>query len=330
MTDEGLPPERTLWTLARGAMATKALGIVADLRVADSLAEGPRSVAELASMADMDEDALYRLLRALASDGVFAEEDAGVFRNTPASDLLRTDHPNSWRDITHLFGDLWFRTFVDAEAAIRTGEETFPTTFGADFWSWLEQHPDEGASFNRAMASGADENLGPIADVAWRDGETVVDVGGGNGSTLIALLRRPPELNGVVFDRPETAREAEALIAASDIAQRCRVVAGSFFDGVPSGDTYFLGAILHDWDDKPATAILRNIRSSAPAHARLLIRDAVIPTGNEPHGNKWLDLLMLVLLRGRERTEAQWRRLLDEAGFRVTSVSDGLIESQCR
>lgn len=332
MTEEAPAPqpESTLWTLARGAMATKALGIVADLRIADALADGPRSVAELAAECGVEEDALYRFLRALASDGVFAEDDAAVFRNTPASELLRADHPQSWRDIAHLFGDVWFRTFVHADAAVRTGEETFPTTFGTDFWSWLEQHPTEGASFNRAMASGVDDKVEAIAGGAWRAGETVVDVGGGNGATLIALLGRQPELNGIVYDLPETAREAEALVGASDVADRCRVVAGSFFEGVPAGDTYFLSGILHDWDDEPVQAILHNIRTAARPGARLVIRDAVIPPGNEPHGNKWLDLLMLVLLRGRERTEEQWRRLLEDAGFGVTSISDGKIEAECR
>jgi len=329
MSEEERSPESTLWNLTRGAMATKALGIVADLRVADALADGPRPVDEVAEELRVDADALYRVLRALASEGVFAEEEPRAFRNTPESELLRTDHPESWHDFAHLFGDVWYRTFVDAERAIASGRETFRESFGTDFWSWLEQHPDEGAAFNRAMASGAEWKLERLADVEWRDGETVVDVGGGNGSTLIGLLRRHPQLKGIVFDLPETARDAEPLVASSDVAGRCRVVAGSFFDGVPAGDSYYLGAILHDWDDESATAILRSIRSSAPDGARLLVRDAVIPPGNEPHGSKWLDLLMLVLLRGRERNEVQWRRLLDGAGFTITSINDGLIEAKC-
>jgi SAM-dependent methyltransferase len=329
MTDEERPPESTLWTLLRGAMVTKALGIVAELRIADALSDGPRPVSDLAAEAEVDEDALYRVLRALASDGVFAEEDGRAFRNTPLSDFLRADHPQSWHDITHLFGDVWYRTFAEADTSVRTGNEAFPRTFGTDFWSWLEQHPDEGASFNRAMASGAEENLDPLGDVSWRDGETVVDVGGGNGATLIALLRRQPELRGIVFDLPETAREAETLVAASDVADRCRVAAGSFFDTVPAGDVYVLSAILHDWDDEPAKAILRSIRSSAPPHARVLIRDSVIPPGNEPHGNKWLDLLMLILSGGRERTELEWRALVERAELELTAIEDGLIQLRC-
>jgi hypothetical protein len=310
-----------MWTLVRGAMATKALGLVADLGIADKLADGPRPVAELATETGADEDALHRFLRALASDGVFSEERPGVFANT-----ARTD---SWREFAHLFGDVWYRTFLDAEHSVRTGEPAFPRAFGTDFWAWLGQNPDEGAAFNRAMASGTDQEIDWLVDREWRDGETVVDVGGGNGATLVALLHRRPKLRGVVFDLPETARDAEVLVASSGLSDRCSVAAGSFFERVPPGDVYVLGRILHDWDDEHAAQILRTIRTAAPPHARVVIGDAVIPPGNEPHGNKWLDLLMLVLLRGRERNEEEWRRLLADSGFDVASISDGLIEATC-
>jgi len=319
-----------MWTLARGAMATKALGLVADLGVADKLADGPRPVAELAAETGADEDALYRFLRALASDGVFSEREPRVFANTPMSELLITDRPDSWRDFAHLFGDVWYETFVDAGDSLKSGEPAFPRRFGAGFWPWLAENPDEGAAFNRAMASGTDQHIGPLVELDWRDGETVVDVGGGNGATLVALLRLHPQLNGVVFDLPETARDAELLVGESDVADRCRVVAGSFFESVPTGDTYTLAGILHDWDDERALQILQVIRNSAAADARVVIRDSVIPPGDGPHGNKWLDLLMLVLLRGRERNEQEWRELLSRAGFEVVSISDGLIEATCR
>src|SRR6266568_7725760 len=240
--------ETRMWTLVRGAMATKALGLVADLGVANRLADGPRPVAEIAAETGADEDALYRFLRALASDGVFQEQQPRIFSNTPMSELLLTDRPDSWSDLAHLFGDLWYRTFADAEDSLRDGEPVFPRVFGADFWAWLEQHSDDGAAFNRAMASGAEQNLDPVVELDWRDGETIVDVGGGNGATLVALLRRRPELSGIVFDLPGTARDAEIFVAESGLSDRCRVVAGSFFDTIPPGDTYLLSAILHDWD----------------------------------------------------------------------------------
>jgi hypothetical protein len=174
------------------------------------------------------------------------------------------------------------------------------------------------------MEQGGDRRVERLAGLDWRGDETVVDVGGGNGSLLFELLGRQPGLRGVVFDLPETTRDETAF------GDRCTFVAGNFFDGVPPGDVYVLSTILHDWDDERAAAILHTIRASAPADARLLVLEAVVPPGNEPHGAKWLDLLMLALFGGRERDELQWRTLLSGAGFEPTSVEDGLIEARCR
>jgi O-methyltransferase domain/Dimerisation domain len=308
-------PETRLWDLLRGALGTRALALVADLRVADALAGGPRPADELARELDTDPDTLRRLLRALASDGVFAEDQPGVFRNTDASELLRRE---GWSDFAHLFGGVWHRTAGELEAS---GEPAFPRTFGTEFWSWLAEHPDERAAFDRAMAAGTDRKAEVLADVEWRGDETVVDIGGGNGTLLAGLLRRVPGLRGIVFDLPETNRDEAQL------GDRISFFAGSFFDTVPRGDAYILSAILHDWDDHGAAAILRTIRAAAPAETRLLVIDSVIPPGNEPLGAKWLDLLMLALLAGRERDEAQWRALLASAGFDVTSIEDGLIQA---
>ena len=310
-------PQARIWELMRGFMATQALYVAARLGVADELAGGPRPVREIARSAGADPDAVHRFLRALAGEGVFAEVEPGVFRNTPASELLRRE--NAWHDFALLFGTSWYRAFAEALHAARAGEATFPRVFGTDWWTWLAQNPEEGARFNRAMqGEGTAEHF---ADVEWRGDETVVDVGGGNGALLIALLRSRPVLRGVVFELPEVAREAEERVAEAGLSDRCRVVAGSFFDGVPEGgDTYVLSTVLHDWDDEAAGAILRNVRAAAPDHTRVLIADAVIQPGNDPAGAKWLDLLMLVLLRGRERTEEEWRALLAGAGFRLERV----------
>jgi hypothetical protein len=313
-----LPPEAVLWNHLRGAMMTRALGIVADLGIAGALAGGPRPIEEVAREVGADTDTLHRLLRALASDGVFAEEERGVFRNTAASELL---HGGGWGDFAHLFGNDWYRAVGALDSG---GEAPFSRTFGTDFWSWLEAHPAERAAFDRAMAQGNDRRVERIAELEWRGDEVVVDVGGGNGSLLIELLRRQPGLRGVVFDLPDTTRDEETF------GDGIEFVAGSFFERVPRGDVYVLSTILHDWDDERATAILRTIKAAAPARARLLVIDAVVPTGNEPHGAKWLDLLMLTLAAGRERDEAQWRALLEGGGFEPLRVEDGLIEARCR
>jgi hypothetical protein len=314
-------PQSVLWDFLRGAMMSRALAIAADLRIAESLAEGPRPVAELAREAGADPDALRRLLRALASDGVFAEDEPGIFHNTAPSEVLRG---RGWPEFAHLFGGVFYEAVGPLERSIRTGAPTFAESFGADFWSWLAEHPDERSRFDRAMAGGRDARAGPLAALEWRDGEVVVDVGGGSGALLAALLRRRPELRGIVFDLPETERDEAAL------GDRIEFVEGSFFQRVPRGDAYVLSGILHDWDDERACAILATIRDGAPAGTRVLILESVVPAGNEPNGAKWLDLLMLVLAGGRERTEPEWRHLLESAGLEPVRIEDELIEARCR
>ena len=311
-------PEAKVWDILRGALATRTLGIVAGLGIPHALAAGPRSVEDLARDAGADADALHRLLRALASEGIFAEEERGVFRNTPASELLLT---SGWDDFAVLFGGVWYRAVERLDAS---GTAVFPDFFGTDFWAWLAEHPEERARFDRAMAQGSDTRIERLETVDWRSGETVVDVGGGNGSLLAELLKAHPDLYGIVFDLPETTRD-ESLFGDG-----LEFVAGSFFERVPEGDVYLLATILHDWDDDSATKILRTIRAAAPQDARLIILDAVVPQGNEPFGPKWLDLLMLTLFAGRERDEDQWRALLAAGDFEPVRFDERLIEARCR
>lgn len=312
------PPHEVLWDLWRGALAARALAIAADLGVAHALRAGPLPVAELAREVGADPDALRRVLRALASDGVFAEEAHGVFRNTPASDLLRGDGGD---DFAHLYGGAWHRAAAELDAS---GEPTFARVFDADFWSWLAHNPDERAAFDRAMARSWKSKVERVTGAGWHGDETVVDIGGGNGALLIELVRRHPGLRGIVFDLPETTRDEASR------GDRIEFVAGNFFERVPKGDAYILSTILHDWPDESAASILHTIRAAAPPGARLLVLEAVVPAGNDPHFAKWLDLLMLALFAGRERDEAQWRALLAETGFEPVLVEDGLIEARCR
>ena len=307
-------PEEVLWNLNRGALATRALGVVADLGVVRALAAGPRPVSEIAHEVGADEETLYRFLRALACDGVFVEDEPGVFRNTEASELLET----GWGEFAHLFGGVFYQAVAHLDAS---GTSPFVRVFGADFWSWLEAHPEERAAFDRAMEQGKERRVERLAPVDWRGDETVVDVGGGNGSLLVELLKLQPGLRGMVFDLPETVRDEAAL------GDRVEFVSGSFFERVPEGDVYILSTILHDWDDEPATAILRTIRTAARPDSRLLIIDQVVPSGNEPGGGKWLDLLMLALAGGKERNEAQWRELLGAGGWEPSRFHEGLIEA---
>ncbi len=310
-------PESLLWDALRGALASRALGVVADLGIARALAAGPRAVGELACEAGVDEDALHRLLRALASDGIFTEEEPGVFANTPASEQLLD---RGWEAFAHLFSGPFYQAVGGLDAS---GKAAFPDIYGTDFWSWLAENPDEREVFDRAMEQGKGARVERFDRVEWHGDETVVDVGGGNGSLLDALLERQPGLRGIVFDLPETVRDEEAL------GDRIEFVEGSFFERVPQGDVYVLSTILHDWDDESAAAILRTIRAAAQHDSRLILLEAVVPPGNEPGGGKWLDLLMLALFAGRERNEAQWQALLEKGGFEQTSIEDGLIQARC-
>jgi O-methyltransferase domain len=306
--------EGMLWDALRGALVTRALGLAADLRVADALADGPRSHEELARERGVDADALRRVLRALASDGFFVEIEPGVFRNTAASEMLARD---GWDDFAHLFANVWLKAVAALDVS---GEPSFPRVHGDEFWAWLAKHPDERAAFDRAMAQGWQSRLGRLETIDWQSDELVVDVGGGNGSLLIALLERHPCMRGIVFDLPETVRDEQAL------GDRCTFVQGSFFASVPHGDTHLLSTILHDWDDRCARRILETIR--AAGGNRLVVLDSVIEPGNEADGAKWLDLLMLALSRGRERTPEQWRALLGEAGWRPTHMGQGVVEAR--
>jgi hypothetical protein len=309
-------PEERVWNLLRGALATRAVALVSELGVADALAGGPRSVGELAAETGAERESLYRILRALASDGIFAEDEPSTFRNTDASELLCRQE--GWRAFAQLFGGVWYQAAGELDTS---GEPAFERHFGTDFWSWLAAHPDERSAFDRAMAQGTERRVDRLAEVDWRGDETVVDVGGGNGALLVDLIRRQPGLRGIVFDLPETVRDEMSL------GDRIEFVAGDFFEHVPAGDVYVLSGVLHNWDDERAVAILRTIASAAPAETRLLVVDAVMPAGNEPHGSKWLDVLMLALLSGRERTEAQWRELLSAGGFEPLRFHEALVEA---
>lgn len=317
-----MTPARTqayLWDLFWGALTTRLLAICADLGIADVLADGPRPVDELAREVGADPDVLRRILRALASEGVFAETAPGVYGNTEASEGLCRGA--RWHDFAHLFGGVWHRALGELTA---TGEQTFERIHGTDFWSWLGEHQPEREAFDRAMSGSREWKVDLVASAPWRGDELVVDVGGGNGALLTELIGRLPGLRGIVFDLPETTRDEQSL------GERIEFVEGSFFNSVPPGDVYVLSKILHDWDDERAGRILRTIRAAAREGARLLLVEAVVPAGNEPHDAKHLDLLMLALFGARERDEEQWRTLLSAAGFEPVRVDDGLIEARCR
>ena len=312
-------PRAELAQRIMGFMVSAAVYAVAKVDVAGVLGDRSLSVDELAAATATDADALYRVLRMLAAHGIFVETDDSAFANTETSRLLAED----FRDFALVFGDEFYPAFNELPRTLRDHTPSFEAYSGTTYYEHLASNRDASSRFNRFMASGKSSQAGYLAASSfWRGGETVVDVGGGNGALLRALLERRPELRGIVLDLPETARDEASF------GDRLIFVAGSFFERVPGGDTYLLQGILHDWSDERATAILRTIHAAAPPNARLLVLESVVPPGNDPHGAKWLDLLMLVL-GGRERDEQDWGSLLDSAGFRVDQLEDGLIQATC-
>ena len=320
-----MSPDERLWRVLRGFISSWALVIAVQLRVADELADGPRTVEELASRVGAIPDLLYRLLRVLATEGVFVEREPRTFANTDVSERLRHDG-GGWAEAVATY-DAVLRGFTELPHAVRTGDPPFQRAFGIDYWAWLARNPEDEATFNRFMQHGVPRRVQVLGDVEWRDGDTVVDVGGGNGTLMVELLRKHPNLHGIVLERPEVAAEAERNIQAADLSDRCSVVRGSFFERVPSADAYVLARILHDWNDDAATEILRTIRAAAPGHARVLILDSVLDADGASEDAKWMDLVMLALVNGRERTADEWRALLASTGFTVVRTGEALVEA---
>ena len=321
-------PDELLGRLLFGFLGTQLLYVVSELGIADLIGDEPETVEALASRAGASPDRLYRYLRALAALGVFAELEERAFTQTPTSKLLRRDSGSGWHEFTIVYGSV-YRAFAEALPAVTSGENMFERASGSGWWEWLATRPDLAAVFNRAMQAGAQTRISALRDFPWHEVVTVVDVGGGNGTLTIGLLEQHPHLQGVIFDLPEVAPAASARVAGASLGDRCSVEKGSFFEQVPEGgDVYLLAKVLHDWDDDAALQILQRIRASATAETRLLVLDSVVTSDANSRSTKLLDLVLLALVNGRERTPGEWRQLLARGGWLVTSIEDGLIEAQ--
>jgi hypothetical protein len=308
-----------------GGIRSKAVYAAAKLEVADELSDGPLPVDELARRTATSPDALYRLLRALAGEGLFEEVEPRVFAVTELGRLISEDAPGSRRYLSLMFAEQTDPLFEHIVESVQTGQPAAKTALGKTYWDWLAERPEAAEIFNKAMAGGASMRLPALLELTLRDTATrVVDVGGGNGTGVAALLTRYPHLEGVVFDLPHVREEAEANLAEARVGDRSEFVGGSFFESVPdSGDVYVLHQILHDWSDEEATQILRTVRRATGDDDKLVVLDHVVPEEGGSHPSLLLDLQMLVLLGGRERTEAEWRTLLTTGGFDLQRVTSG-------
>jgi len=322
MTAGELSPRDTLLRMTNAFQVSQAIHVAATLGIADLLKDGPRSADDLAEATGTHAPTLYRLLRALASVGMFIETD-GRFGLTPLAEYLRTDAPGSLRAWAMQIGQqyLW-RSWGHLLHSVRTGEPAFPELYGTTAWEYRTAHPEEDAVFNAAMtalSAGVAEAVVRSYDFSGID--VLVDVGGGEGALLATILRSNPTLRGILFDQPHVIATAGALLERTGVADRCEVAAGDFFEAVPGGaDAYLLKSIIHDWDDAAAIEILRTCRAAISDTGRLLLVEGLIRPGSEPDPTKYMDLNMLVMLGGRERTADDFERLYTEAGFRLASV----------
>ncbi|MFC3076708.1 methyltransferase [Phenylobacterium terrae] len=307
--------------LSAGYFASRCLHVVAELGVADALDEAGMRVERLAEQTGADPDALARILRLLQTHGVFGLQD-GVVTHTPASRLLRSDDPRSLRDFTRMFGlTLNWRSAELLLEAVRTGTAAAPRAFEGGFWARLEQHPEEARIFDSAMTAKAMGQVGAITAAYDFSGfRHVVDVGGGQGHLIRAILRACPEVRGTLFDLPHV---VEAARGGGDEGGRLAFQGGDFFkDRLPEADAYILMEIIHDWADAPAAEILAGVRASAPAGAKLLIIETEVPEGPGPDWSKTLDIVMLTLFAARQRTAEEYRVLLEGQGFEIRRAID--------
>lgn len=311
-----------LLRMSSGAWVSQALAVAAKLRVADLLIDGPRSVEDLAEQTATDPSSLYRLLRALASVGLFVESE-GRFGLTPLGEGLRSDIAGSVRAMCEMRGAPWFwDTWGQLEFSVTTGRPAFDEIHGTDLFTYLDDHAEARALFAHSMSAlSAVEIAAVVGAYDFPATGTVIDVGGSHGALMAAVLRAQPALRGVLFDRPATVANAAVTLDAAGVAGRCDVVGGDFFETVPQGgDVYLLKSVIHDWDDGRASAILASCRRAMTPKARLLIIERIVPAGNTFAASKWMDLNMLVAIGGRERTEEEYRQLCGTAGLTVTRV----------
>jgi SAM-dependent methyltransferase len=307
----------------------------ARLGIADLLKDGPRAADDLAAATGTHAPALRRVLRALASVGVFGTDEQGRFALTPLGAALQSDAPGAARStVLALAGGWWWAAWGEVLHAVRTGGTGLQEALGVSEYQYLAQHPEEASHFNAAMIGfHGDEPASVVEAYDFSGFRRVVDVGGGSGNLLGTILAANPNLRGVLLDLPHVVPDAEGSLAAAGVADRCQVVGGDFLEAVPEGgDVYVVSHCIHNWDEPSCVRLLANCRRAMRQAGRLLIIEAVVRPGDEPDPAKILDLAMLLIPGGQERSREEYRLLVEQAGFRLTRVvptrtSASLIEA---
>lgn len=329
-----------IFQLGTGFIFTAALQPVVRLKIPDLLVDGPVPIAELAAQAGVNPDALYRVLRVLACVDVVQELPGKRFAPTPVSELLRSDVPGSMRDmILWMSNPFHFKVWAELGYSVETGKPGVEKAYGKSCFDAIFGDLEIASDFNNAMSC-LSRRIAPALLEAYDFSGigTLVDIAGGHGAVLCEVLSRYPNMKGILFDVPNVIQEATCHICNLKMDDRCNAISGSFFEYVPSGaDAYYMQHILHDWDNEPALKILGNCRRALEKRPEgvLLIVDSVVPQTPEPHTGKWLDLEMLLMPGGRERTEPEWHDLLNQAGFEITRIipmkaAESVIEARVK
>jgi O-methyltransferase domain/Dimerisation domain len=310
----------TFMNLTAGKWVSQAIAVAVELGIADLLKDGTKTAAQIARSANASEDGVYRLLRALGSVGLFAETGNRRFRLTPLGKVLRTDSPQALGPYARFVGhESTWRPWEKLGHSVRTGEPAFDHVFATPIFEYFANKPEAAAVFDAAMTSISTwESRAVVAAYDFSGIRTLVDVAGGHGLMIMTILKANRNMHGILFDLPHVTAGAATLLRSGGVADRCQILSGDFFASVPEGsDAYIMKHIIHDWDDERAIQILRNCHSAMRCGAKVLIVDSVIPSGNAAHFGKLLDLEMLALTpRGRERTQAEFRDLLQRSGFK--------------
>ena len=312
-----IAPQETMFSLISGFWIARSIHLAAKLGLADYFDEAPKPISELATETETEPKSLYRLMRTLASVGIFTEVSERCFALTPLAVTLQTDAPNSMRYVAisqmgydHSLG--WSNGLI----SLKTGEIAFDAAAGMSIWEYYAQHPEDGFAFSQSMSNvGNPAGQAIVTNYDFSQFQTIVDVGGAQGSLLVEILQAHPTLKGILFDLPEVI--ANVRLDGMNI----QPIAGDFFKSVPSGgDAYLLRIIIHDWNDEKASMILRNCHRAMPDDGKLLLFEGILPPRNEPSPLKFVDLLMLLMTGGRERTEEEYRASLRSSGFELTRV----------
>lgn len=318
-----------------GFWISRAVYVIAKLGIPDLLKSGAKTAEELAAATKMHAPSLYRVLRALASVGVVGWEGER-FSLTPLSETLVTDAPGSlrWFTVSEL-GQEHYPAWGNLMHSVKTGDIAFDHFFGVDIWTYFQRNPEDAAVFNDSMTgvtAAANEEI--MTKYDFSGFQRVVDVGGGHGGLITSILKKNTHVRGVLFDAPQVIEGARPKIEAAGLADRCETVSGDFFKSVPAGgDAYVMKWIIHDWDDRKAITILRNCRKEMQPNGKLILVDCVVPETTEPHFSKFIDLNMLVMTGGKERTETEFEKLLADAGFKLvrvipTDVPTSIVEAE--